>query len=189
MKLFALLILCACSAGFAAETFTITQANSENLVSFTSDAPLEEIVGKTRMVSGSVSLPDATSPGQAEIHVDMASLDTGLSLRNKHMRENHLETDTYPEAVFTLSALVIPGGTLTPGARTEVNVAGTLALHGQTRVIKPSAFLTLAQDGKNLTIESSFSVLLQDYQIKRPEFLVMKLSEEQKIDVKLVATR
>ncbi len=161
----------------------------ENLVTFTSDAPLEQVVGKTHMVTGYVSLPDGTLPGQAEIHLDLASLDTGLSFRNKHMRENHLETQIFPEAVFTLHSLIIPGGTLSPGDRTAVKVSGELALHGVTREIAPETYLTLSGGGDELRIESSFSISLKEHHIKRPEFLVMKLADEQKIDVRLVARR
>ncbi|MCL4306244.1 YceI family protein [bacterium] len=189
MRRVLLAVLCGFGVSVAGEMFTIVQGNVENLVTFTSDAPLEQVVGKTHMVTGYVSLPDGTSSGQAEIHLDLASLDTGLSLRNKHMRENHLETQIFPEAVFTLNTLFIPTGSLQPGERTAVKVSGALALHGVTREIAPETHLTLSNGGDELRIESSFSISLKDHQIKRPEFLVMKLADEQKIEVKLVARR
>lgn len=189
MRRVLLAVLCGFGVSVAGEMFTIVQGNVENLVTFTSDAPLEQVVGKTHMVTGYVSLPDGTSSGQAEIHLDLASLDTGLSLRNKHMRENHLETRIFPEAVFTLNTLFIPTGSLQPGERTAVKVSGALALHGVTREIAPETHLTLSSGGDELRIESSFSISLKDHQIKRPEFLVMKLADEQKIEVKLVARR
>lgn len=187
MRLLFLTLLSAIATCSASEMFAIVQGNSKNNVSFTSDAPLEAIVGKTNVVTGFVMLPDGSSQGSAEIHVDLASLDTGMSLRNKHMRENHLETEKYPEAVFKLSSLDIPGGSLAEGQRLAVTVKGTLTMHGKSQEITPLAWLTLA--GEELTIEASFNVLLNDYDIKRPEFLIMKLAEDQRIDVKLVGRR
>ncbi|NUO19700.1 YceI family protein [bacterium] len=182
-----LTILCSFAASFAGEMYTIVQGGQDNHVTFTSEAPLEEIVGKTNIVTGFVMLPDASHPGSAEIHVDMASFDTGMSLRNKHMRENHLETDKFPEAVFKLTRLEIPGEHLQEGSRTAVNLSGTMLLHGVSREISPIAWLTV--NGSDLLIEAKFTLRLQDYNITRPEFLIMKLADEQRIDVKLVASK
>ncbi|MBK9304990.1 MAG: YceI family protein [bacterium] len=41
--------------------------------------------------------------------VDLAALDTGIGLRNRHMRENHLETDRFPQAVFRGARILKPG--------------------------------------------------------------------------------
>ncbi|MBK6765628.1 MAG: YceI family protein [bacterium] len=187
MRLLAISMLCAAAACLADDTFTVTRDAAENLVTFTSDAPLEEIVGKTNAVTGYVTL--SSGGGSGEIHVDLASLDTGMSLRNKHMRDNHLETERFPEAVFSLSSLSLPTGTLQPGTRTQVTVTGMLALHGVTKSISPTTYFTPSASGDELTIEAEFSVLLQDSSITRPEFLIMKVAEDQRISVKLVAHR
>lgn len=189
MRQLIITILCATAACSAGDMFTVTQGTPENYVTFTSKAPLEEIVGKTNVVTGYVTLPDGISQGSGEMHVDLASLDTGMGLRNKHMRENHLETDRFPEAVFTLNTMTIPGGVLQPGIRTSTAVRGVLLLHGLSHEISPSVYLTLSATGDELTIESSFTVLLQDYNITRPEFLVMKVANDQRIDVRLVARK
>jgi len=187
MKFSLLLFVFAAQITFAGDMFTIVQGSSANHVSFTSIAPLEEIVGKTSIVTGYVSLPDGASPAKGEVHVDLASLDTGLSLRNKHMRENHLETDKYPEAVFQLESLTIPSGSLSQGVRTAVEARGTLQMHGQSKQVAPVTWLTLS--GDDLTIEADFTVSLADFNITRPEFLIMKLADEQKISAKLVGKR
>ncbi|MCB1061248.1 MAG: YceI family protein [Calditrichaeota bacterium] len=187
MRLLILTLLTVCATAFAGEMFSITKGSSSNHISFTSDAPLEEVVGKTNDAAGFIMLPDDTSPGSAEVHVELATLSTGLSLRDKHMRENHLETDKYPQAVFKMTALEIPGGKLTDGQKTPVTVKGTLTLHGVEKEITPMSWLTL--NGDQLSIESKFSVGLKDYNIERPEFLVMKLADEQRVEVKLVAER
>ncbi len=187
MRYLLLTLLFAYATCTAGEMYTIVQGNASNIITFTSKAPLEEVVGRTNVVTGYVMLPDGVNPGSSEIHVDLASLDTGMSLRNKHMRENHLETDRFPEAVFKLTSIEIPGAELKQGDKTAVLIQGTMLLHGVTKEISPLAWLTLS--GDQLTIESKFSISLQDYNITRPEFLVMKLADDQRISVNLVAQR
>ena len=71
-----------------------------------------------------------------------------------------------------------------PGLAVSVEA---VSMHGESREITPISWLTV--NGDELTVESKFSVKLQDYNIERPEFLIMKLADEQRIDVKLTGTR
>ena len=114
-------------------------------------------------------------------------MDTGLSLRNKHMRENHIPPDNCPDAAFQLTTLTVPAGQLKDGERTAVQVTGTLSLHGQSKLISPVTWMTRQAD--ELTIESDFTITLSEFNITRPEFLVLKLSDEQQISVKLVGRK
>ena len=69
----------------------------------------------------------------------MASLDTGLSKRNQHMRVNHLETKNYPKAIFDGAAVLGPAGArLAPGQTTTMDVEGTFTLHGVSRRLRIS---------------------------------------------------
>ncbi len=189
--LFSLLLLALSSAlCFAGGTmYKIPAGKATTSVIFESEAPLENVIGRTQTVTGYIEIPAAPgdASGRSEIHVDLASLTTGISLRDKHMRENHLQTDKYPEAVFVLTSMMLPETGILPGTRTEVKVTGNLTLHGVTKEITPVSHLTLDPNGGSLHLQSEFSVTLQDYQIDRPQFLVMKLAEEQKIKVDIVA--
>jgi polyisoprenoid-binding protein YceI len=168
----------------------IVPGRSHNNIEFRSEAATETVIGKTHQVTGFVELDPAsdTIPARGEIRVDLASLKTGIDLRDRHMRENHLETNRYPEAVFTLTSLALASGALAEGVRTAVQLKGTLKLHGVEHEITPETFLTYTGGSSpSLHIESRFTVKLPDYNIKRPQFLVLRLAEEQKIEVNLVA--
>ncbi len=190
IRIFCLLVV-ACAASADQLLFKVIPNAAETVVEFTSDAPLETITGRTQTATGFLEIWAAPGggSGRSEIHVDLASLSTGLSLRDRHMRENHLETDRYPEAVFILTSLQIPSGDLVEGIRTSVQVSGNLTLHGVTRELRPETFLTLGDDASTLRIEAQFPIKLSDYQIARPQFLVMKLSELQMIKVDLLTVR
>lgn len=167
-----------------AATWTVTDGSS---VVFTSKAPMESFDGKTDKISGSISVDTDDLSGVLTMHmvVDLVSLDTGIGMRNTHMRENHLETEEFPEAVFSGHSIIQTSAPhLAPGQPVELMVRGLFALHGVEREMDIPATVTLAADG-SLTVESAFEVKLSDHEIKRPKFLVMKLADEQQVKVSL----
>ena len=186
-----LLVGLALAGPAAAATFEIKSGDGANLVKFTSKAPGETFDGKTRAVSGRVDLDPAALGDSLSIlvTVDMAKLDTGIALRNRHMCENHLHTAKFPQATFEGAKIQDGGGTaLVAGEKRVVALAGRLTLHGVTKeVVLP---VVLTWDGADaLRVASEFSVALADYEIPRPQFLAMKLGEVQKVSVSFVAKR
>jgi polyisoprenoid-binding protein YceI len=156
---------------------------------FISKATLESFDGKTRQVRGHLTF-DAdhlAGPLDMRVEVDLASLDTGIGMRNRHMRERHLETDTFPVAVFTGESIVEAAApALRPGETVALTVQGQFELHGVTQPLTVSARATLATDG-SLTAVAQFVVKLTDHDIDRPGFLLLRLADEQQVEVTLVA--
>jgi polyisoprenoid-binding protein YceI len=70
----------------------------QNLVKFISDAPLDNFEGTTDNVDGYIVWDGDNPVNNSEFHfeAELSTLDTGIGLRNRHMRENYLETDKYP---------------------------------------------------------------------------------------------
>ena len=181
----AALVLAAATAA-AAERWVVAPGDGTRIV-FTSKAPLESFDGQTGQVSGWLEFDpqDLLAQPAFEIAVDLASFDTGNRKRNGHMRDNHLETGTYPRAwlrggtvVETTAAALAPGGTAT------VRLACELDLHGVVKPLVCEARLARAADG-TVTVEAAFEVKLSDHAIDRPRFLVLKLADEQQVKVAL----
>src|SRR5690606_20307632 len=91
------------TAGMAAQgqwrAFYANDPVGRNVVVIESHAPLETMVTTTNQVVGEIKLnPDNVLDNpQARFELDTASLDTGIPLRNEHLRgEAWLETDKYP---------------------------------------------------------------------------------------------
>ncbi len=99
-------ILLSADPAFAKQlNFVVNDEKHRDSVSFTSDAPIELIVGKTNKITGKISVDetlDLSKPFTATFDVDLASIDTGIELRNEHMRDNFLETKKFPKATFTV---------------------------------------------------------------------------------------
>ncbi len=157
-----------------------------NQVKFTSDAPLEEIVGVTNKIDGYVmgESDDMTSNSEFYFEVDLASLDTGIGLRNRHMRDEYLETDKYPFASY--------GGTLTSAVQNadgsiSIKSRGTFKLHGVEKKIELDGLLVKTEQGYKAS--SQFSVKLEDYKIERPQLMMMKIGDTIELDVQFYTTK
>jgi polyisoprenoid-binding protein YceI len=174
-----------------AERYTVVPGEP-NSVKFVSKAPMETVEGRTRQASGTIDVdPDnlADSVG-VRVEVDLASLDTGIGLRNQHMRENHLETDSYPKVVFRGARVAeAESRTLAPGRTVKILLEGDFDLHGVVRRMLVPVQVTRTEHGGRpaLRVRAEFAVKLSDHKIARPSFLVMKLDETQRITVDLVA--
>lgn len=194
VRLFLALALAGLAAVPAAgETFEIAPGGKTQLVRFDSKAPAESFSGTTRSVRGTVCFdPSAIGDSlDAWVEVDLDSLDTGIGLRNQHMRENHLHTDRFPVAAFRGGRVTKPSRTaLAPGETATLDLSGDFSLHGVTRPITVPVVLTReAGEPAALRLATKFKVKLSDYQIPRPQFLVMKLDEVQSITFDVRAVR
>lgn len=168
----------------------VVKAGSPNKVVFTSKAATETFEGKTDRIDGRIVVDPASVEDTVVVYleVDMASLDTGIGERNKHMKKNHLETDKYPKAVFAGATLLGPeGAALAEGKAVAFDCEGNFTLHGVTRRLRVTVEVTLASE-RTLAFKASFKVPLVDYSISRPKFLFLKLGEVQDVVVEGVAT-
>lgn len=170
----------------------VVRPGGENKVVFVSKATVEGFEGKTKQMDGHLVLDPANMGDTLSVHleVDLASLDTGIARRNKHMRENHLETAKYPKAIFEGISVHGPaGGKLEPGKPATFDVEGTFSLHGVSRRLRISVEATYEPKagGGRIAFHTAFPVALADYGISRPEFLFLKLSETQQVRVDGVA--
>jgi polyisoprenoid-binding protein YceI len=181
------------------------ELTGRNQVSFLSDAPLEDFRGVTEKVDGFVYLPQSEGdPGtlvqdsEFYFEVDLASLDTGIGLRNRHMRENYLDTGQFPFAVFSggIKALRPKGGDAL-----QVTAEGSLTIHGIVRnreidcTVSPEPSAPSLGEGEgrggilggsdDLRVLCLFSVSLSDHEIPIPKLMFMKIDEVMELEVDL----
>ena len=178
-------------------TYTITD-DGKNYATFESEATLETIKGTTTKISGSITADPANAGAStATITVDLNALDTGISMRNEHMRgEKFLDTEKYPSATFKTVSV---GGAKSVAANqpAELQLTGDFTLHGVTKritvparvVLIPENDLTKSSRGPGDWIHGTvtFPIKLTDYAITVPEKLVMKVSNDVNIKVDFFA--
>ncbi len=124
--------------GTAYHTITGKQAQ----VTFTSDAPLQDIVGKSNAVVGWAVAGPAESPASlagARWILPVASLATGIPLRDEHLAGDHwLDAAKHPCIEFNLEKVeaIEPVKSGNDFATWSCTLVGTMSMHGTTRPLK-----------------------------------------------------
>lgn len=156
--------------------------NKENLIKFISDAPIEEFEGVTSEIDGYINLPSLDQLNESRIYfeVDLETLDTGIGLRNRHMRENYLETEKHRYAFFDGVFSVIEQ---VSDNKFNVTASGKINIHGVGKQIVISG--ALEKNDKQLKIVTTFEIALTDFMIDVPELMFMKINENIHIECKI----
>lgn len=138
-------------------------------------------------ISGSLqqTAPDVASYA-GELRVNLATLDTGIGLRNDHLRTTYLETERGPDfghAVLSGIELdaALPGG----AGRHETRFSGTLSLHGVERAVEGEAELR-RRDGR-MQVEAAFSLSLEAFGIPPPRYLGIGVRDAIRVTVRFEA--
>ncbi len=182
-----LFLALAFTCGFAeAASFTVDAQNSA--VNFLA-------VGRPSMlkIKGTGAKPKgAFSTGakvDGEIQVDLREFTTGISTRDKHMKEKYLQTDK-PEnqvAKFKITSIEIPGKDVPASGEVAAKIGGTLTLHGKTLPVKSESMLKI--EGAKLSTNVLLNLKLSDYGIEIPSFAGVTVAENVDVDIKLQADR
>lgn len=153
---------------------------AKNSVKFISDAPIENFEGITKNIDGYIYLDKTQSLDSSQLYfeVELNTLDTGIGLRNRHMREEYLETDKFPYTYFTGKFATMK---LRDDGNYDVEVNGKMFIHGITKQVLISGVMIKTEDGFN--ISSSFEVKLTDYNIDIPKIMFLKIDETMKLEV------
>lgn len=156
-----------------------------NVVRFISRASIEEFEGVTDRIDGYVlldapSLREAGGGDATEVYleVDLASLDTGIGLRNRHMRDNYLEVSKYPFAIFR--GRVVNRETVSDG-EFRVAAQGLLTIHGVSRARELTC--RVEPRGRGYRSQCSFELLLSDFDIEIPKVMFLKLANEIRLEL------
>lgn len=103
------------------------------------------------------------------ITVKLDNIDTGMSIRNKHTKED-LEADKYPTAVLKVprSALKLGGG--------EGDAKGSLTVHGQTKDV--SFKYKASKSGDTLDVKGSTKINVADFGVKPRSYLGISIKND-----------
>lgn len=156
---------------------------ARNQVTFLSDAPLEDFEGVTHLIDGFLVLPEGWVSGEGSLgdsrfyfEVDLGSLDTGIGLRNRHMRDRYLHTDRFPFVSFggSVSSLAPAGD-----GGFQATASGDFSLHGVDR--SRDVQCLGERRGEGLIVRCAFDVILSDHDIPIPKLMFMKIDEIMKV--------
>ncbi len=177
--------LLACSPMSATGQEFHVDRNADNDVRFTSQAPIEEVVGVTDRIDGYVllngprldagSAPEGT---QLYLEVDLASLETGLGLRNRHMREDYLEVEEFPYAFFDATIERVEA---TAAGVFRVVAKGVMNIHGVERPVDIPC--DVSERGEGYRVRCTFNTRLSDFDIEIPKIMFLKLADDVRLEL------
>ena len=112
--------------------------------------------------------------------MDLQTLETGIGIRDKHMKDNYLEVEKGPDfsaAMFEdIRVEKLDGKSV---------FSGTLMLHGQRKPISGTAELQ-QRDGR-IRVQAQFPLKISDFEIPTPKYLGVGVRDEIQIKVSLTA--
>jgi polyisoprenoid-binding protein YceI len=141
---------------------------------------------KTSAIQGTVTAGSAGAPLGGELSVDLASLDTGIGLRNEHMKKNYLEVGRGQGFDHAVLSRIRLGDADPQGIQGKTPFTGTFLLHGTTQPVSGQA--TIRRDGKDVRVEASFPVSVAAFGIEKPQYLGVGVRDQVTVNVSLTAS-
>ncbi len=142
----------------------------------------------TSDVSGTLRRgPSGLGSYSGELRVALETLDTGIGLRNEHLRSTYLEIDRGPgfrDAV--LSGIVLDEPPPAGDRRHETGFSGTLTLHGVQQAVGGEA--ALRRRNGRMQVEAEFALSLDAFDIPPPRYLGIGVRDTIEVTVRFEAT-
>jgi hypothetical protein len=173
-KLITVLLFCLLTGAKSSGQLYMTRTG---YVSFFSHASMEDIKAENKQLYAVINVEKK----ELAFVVLMKGFEFKKELMQTHFNSNYIESDMYPKANFT--------GTYTGdvdmknGSVSNVQVKGTLTLHGVSKQIELPATLQLLNG--MLTGNAVFKAVPEDYNIKIPLLVRNNIAKEVEVEVKV----
>jgi polyisoprenoid-binding protein YceI len=179
------------------QTFNFEDKSGRNQATFTSQAPLEDINGTASGISGTVSFDPANFAKtlKGKILVQVASINTGIELRNHHLQSaNWLDAKNYPSVSFEIVSVY--DLKQVADNKLEFKIKGNFSAHGITKEVTAdaeSSYLIESEatqkraPGDLLGVHAKFNIKLSEFNVDNA-LIGNKVSENIEIGVNLVGS-
>jgi len=147
-------------------------------VEFTLDAVLHTVHGTLKLKQGSIEIDPATGQSSGRLVVDALSAGTGNDGRDNKMHREILESQKYPEIIFTPTQVQ---GQIAPQGNSRVQLQGTVGLHGREQEIITQAEVQIA--GNEWTGETTFPVPYVKWGLKNPSTFFLRVKDTATVTV------
>lgn len=138
-----------------------------------------QIHGKGTKPTGLMTVEDGKVSGQAIF--DLNTLDTGIEMRNKHMKEKYLDVAKYPKATFEIVEIKLPNPLPAGDFSQDTTFKGKLTVKGITQAVSGTA--KLKKEGGQLTGNVEFATTVKSFNIDLPTFAGITMADEVNVQV------
>ncbi len=174
-------VLCASAVAAAQErTWQVTQGRVTVVCPLTVGGRFE---AKTTAVTGKVTTAEGSRHVAGAFVVDLTTLQTGIGLRDLHLRDNYLEVSRGPGYdTAVLDAIVLDAPVPARGQSAVLGFNGVLTLHGRGNPV--SGRVELASQGDRLDVKVTFPLRIDVYAIARPVYLGVGVTNQVQVSVR-----
>ncbi|HSS75364.1 MAG TPA: YceI family protein [Thermoanaerobaculia bacterium] len=168
----------------SAEQVTFELDPAATTIEFTFGATLHTVDGTIRAKEGTIHVDSETGVASGRIVIDATSAKTGNARRDRKMHEKILESQKFPEMIFEIERL---SGKLNPIGQSEIELHGTLEMHGTRQPIGlPATVMTT--DGKTVTGTGSLILSYLKWGLADPSVFLLRVEKEVHVTVKAAGT-
>ena len=183
----ALFTLAMTTAAAQAQRVEVVLDTTESVIHYTGSHPLHSWRGSSHRIGGTLRIdPAAPAQSRVELHVPVASFDSGNSNRDSNMLDV-VEVERYPDVRFTATQIVPETWTETgDGYEGTWQVTGDVSFHGQTHPVTLPVAVTVRGDAFEAT--GTFTLSLDRYDVRRPKLMLMSIRDELELESRIVGT-
>ena len=140
-------------------------------------------VGRTGSVTGSITIDDESVVSGGFV-VDMTTITSDSSRRDGQVNGRILQTTTYPQATFTLSAPIALSASALAGEPTRVEATGALTLLDTTREVTVSLDVQLVDGSVNIV--GTIVIVFDEWNIPDPSTSGISVEPQGELEFALV---
>jgi polyisoprenoid-binding protein YceI len=181
------LLLCVFGGLVAAETASTSSGvlvfnidPAESTVQFTLGALLHTVHGTFRVKSGAVRFDVNSGKASGQIAVDVRSGNTGEATRDRQMHTNVLESERFPDAVFSPDRI---NGRLAASGASDLEVHGMLRIHGRDHEMTIPVRAQMQPD--SVSARAKFTVPYVSWGMRDPSTFVLQVAKSVDVEVLL----
>ncbi|GAB2514764.1 YceI-like domain protein [Corynebacterium atrinae] len=138
--------------------------------------------GSTSAVGGFATIEAGTLTA-GSITVDMTKVSSDNERRDINVRNKILNTDQFPDAVFTVTEPVDLSAVPSDGRVVPVKLIGDLEVRGESRPLVHD--FDVVRDGDRIIVSGDIRINRHDYGVESPEFVAAKIDEEGELNIRV----
>lgn len=120
-----------------------------------------------------------------DLSVDLDSIETGIGLRDRHMKEKYLETGKFKTASLKIKEAALPITALSGTG--DYTVPGLLTLKGVEKPVQLN--IKLEPNGDKVKSVSSFKINLSDFPIEVPKYAGITVANDVDVSVESLISK
>jgi polyisoprenoid-binding protein YceI len=177
---FSFILILLCAAAQAQTVFQLDPSKTE--IHFTLHDVLHTVHGTFKLKRGAIELDSETGKASGEMVIDVTSGASGNGSRDGRMHKEILESQRYPDAVFTPDRVE---GHIAPEGESQIDVHGLFRIHGADREL--TLHFEIKAGGGQFTASTHFVIPYVKWGMKNPSNFLLKVDDKVELDVLAVA--